>query len=102
MTSLPPTTRRFLTALRSHPERYGRVMAHLYELRSHLVHGTSVQYGPARTDWWRIREIALVLHAEARHTNIREAVALFNQLRVMAEQALEGLHQTTIHELMAA
>ena len=96
MTTLPPTTRRFLAALRPHPERYGRVMAHLYELRRLLVHGLPEHYGPAHTDWRRIHQLALALHEEARHCNIREAVALFTLLREMAEQALDGLHQVSI------
>src|SRR5947209_8808992 len=101
MTSLPLTTRRFLAAVRPHPERYGCVMTHLYELRGLLIHGLPEQHGPVHTDWWRIHQLAIALHEEARRTNIREAVALFTQLREMAEHAIDGLHKTHMQQEQA-
>jgi hypothetical protein len=78
-------------------------MAHLYELRALLVHGASGKrvHGQAGTDWRRIRQIATVLCEEARLFHVREAVALFQQVREMAECALDGLAQTqaSLHEL---
>ncbi len=97
MTTLPPTTRRFLVSVQRQPEVYQRVMAHLYEVRALLVHGVpgySVQLHK-QTDWRRLRELGEVLRDEAARVRIREAVALFSLLITMADDALAAL---AVHE----
>ncbi|GAC1669101.1 MAG: hypothetical protein PVS3B3_39280 [Ktedonobacteraceae bacterium] len=97
MTTLPPTTRRFLVSVQRQPEVYQRVMAHLYEVRALLVHGVpshSVQQHK-QTDWRRLRELGEVLREEATRVRIREAVALFSLLVTMADDALAAL---AVHE----
>ncbi len=90
MATLPPTTRRFLAVIQVQPEVHRRVMAHLYEVRSLLVHGApgSSFHRHKATDWQRLRELGEVLRDEAARVCIREAVVLFAQLVGMADAAL--------------
>ena len=91
--AIPPSTRRFLAHVRTQSIGYQREVHSQLETIEGVLKGTVTVCtdGRVHTDWWQLRQVARVLKDDVAKAGFREAVALFERLCHMADQALLGL-----------